>query len=112
MKEEIIKYFKTDRSYARGAALIFRYSNRLSLKKQVNLHAESEYLTGVIYQELRELAGISHDELEDMLLRPAVKTIPDEQMGPSSIEPIDDEKSYPEITTIPPEEIKKAGRKK
>ena len=112
MKEEIIKYFKTDRSYASGAALIFRYSNRLSLKKQVNIHQQSDYLAGVINEELRELAGLTSDALDDILLRPIVNTIPDEQMGPSSIEPIDDEKSYPEITTIPPEEIKKAGRKK
>ena len=112
MKEEIIKYFKTDRSYASGAALIFRYSNRLSLKKQVNIHAESEYLAGVINEELRELAGLTSDALDDILLRPIVKTLPDEQLDSSSSGLIDTETLDPENTTIPPSEEKKAGRKK
>ena len=112
MKEEIIKYFKTDRSYASGLKLIIRYSNRLSLKKQLNIHQQSDYLAGVINEELRELAGLTPDGLEDILLRPIVKTIPDEQLGSSSVEPIDTETLDPENTTVPPEQVKKSGRKR
>lgn len=70
MNEEIKNYFKTDRSHSAGVALIIKHSNRLSLKKQVNIHPASEYMTGVIHEELRELAGISREELVDLLQRP------------------------------------------
>ena len=112
MKEEIIKYFKTDRSHASGVKLLLKYSNRLSLRKQVNTHPESKYLTGVIHEELRAIAGISQDDMHDMLLYPKVNPVPDEHLGSSSVTPIDTETLDPETTTVPLEEVKKAGRKR
>ena len=70
MKEEIKNYFTTDRSHASGVALVIKHSSRLSLKKQVNIHPESEYMTGVIHEELRELAGLSREQLYELLQKP------------------------------------------
>ncbi len=113
MKEEIKNYFKTDRSHSAGVALIIKHSNRLSLKKQVNIHPASEYMTGVIHEELRELAGIQRDELYDLLQQPIVQIIPAEQ--PEAIQAvapgINPESPLAPATEIVPKE-KKASRKK
>ncbi len=113
MKEEIKNYFKTDRSHSGGVALIIKHSNRLSLKKQVNIHPASEYMTGVIHEELRELSGIQRDELHDLLQLPIAPTIPAEQ--PVAVQTV-----APDISPVSPEtatsdivpEVKKASRKK
>lgn len=113
MKEEIKNYFKTDRSHSAGVALIIKHSNRLSLKKQVNIHPASEYMTGVIHEELRELAGIQRDELHDLLQQPIATIIPVEQ--PEAVQAVNTEinPESPEASTaeIVPKE-KKASRKK
>ncbi len=81
MKTEISNYFKNDRSHAAGVQLVMKHSNRLALKKQVNIHPESDYMTGVIHQELGELAGMSTKELRDLLKTPIVK-IPVSEQSP------------------------------
>ena len=48
MKEVIKNYFETDRSHASGVTLVIKFRTRLALKKQVNMHPESEYMTGVV----------------------------------------------------------------
>ena len=70
MKKEISDYFQFNRSYAAGVALVMKYSTRLALKKQLNIHPQSDYLKGVIFEELREIAGIKDPELKAMLLKP------------------------------------------
>ncbi len=80
MKADILKYFKTDRSHAAGVALVIKHSNRLSLKKQLNIHPQSDYMTGIVYEELRELAGISREDLHDILVQPISKNEPDEKV--------------------------------
>jgi len=73
MKEQIINYFRNDKSYAGGVKLVIRYSLKLGLKKQVNLQAESSYLLGVIHEELREIAGISEQQMKSFIALPAMK---------------------------------------
>jgi len=83
MKEKILNYFKYDRSHAGGVALVMELSSRLHLKKQLNIHPESEYMTGVVHEELREIAGISNDELRGMLAEPVQKlnvTVPEPEV--------------------------------
>ena len=109
MKEEIVNYFKKDRSHAGGVALVIKHSNRLALKKQINVHPQSEYLTGVVHEELRDLAGISPDDLQDLFSVPVVK---ESQAAPEVHEP-----SKPEVIPavkkpVEKAEPKKAGRKK
>jgi hypothetical protein len=72
MKEKILTYFKSDRSYTGGVALVLQFSSRLHIRKQLNIQSESDYMLGVIHEELRELAGISRPELTDMLKEPVV----------------------------------------
>ncbi|MCX6268350.1 MAG: hypothetical protein NTW16_13480 [Bacteroidetes bacterium] len=113
MKEEIKNYFRTDRSHSAGVALIIKHSNRLSLKKQVNIHPASEYMIGVIHEELRELAGIHRDELHDLLQLPIAQIIPADQ--PEAIQAvtphINPESTEASTVDIVPKE-KKASRKK
>ena len=82
MKEQIINYFRNDKSYAGGVKLVIRYSLKLGLKKQVNLQPESSYLFGVIQEELREIAGLSEQQMKSFLTLPAMK--PEEKMIISS----------------------------
>ncbi|MFZ4522994.1 MAG: hypothetical protein ACOYNC_14890 [Bacteroidales bacterium] len=81
MNNEIRKYFIADRTHAIGVALVMKYSHRLSLKKQLNIQPESIYLTGVVHEELRELAAISRDELAGLLAAPVVKEQPESDLS-------------------------------
>ena len=72
MKTEILKYLETDRSYRGGVSLVLKYSPKLGLKKQLNIHPQSDYLKGCIIEELRELAGLTIAELK-IILSTAVK---------------------------------------
>ena len=116
MKQEIIQYFKTDRSHASGVSLIIRYSNHLALKKQVNIHPESEYMTGVIREELRELAGISREELRNMLkektLKPFSEILQNTQKSPTTPTTPTTNSDVPLSHPDEPQTEKKAGRKK
>ena len=63
MKKEIENYFATDGSYEKGVALVMEHSNRLALKKQLNIHPKSDYLLGVIHEELRTIANLSQGDI-------------------------------------------------
>jgi len=76
MKTTILKYFKTDRSYRAGVSLIQQYSVKLGLKKQLNIHPQSDYLMGCVIEELREIAGISNLDLKTLLSVPVQKIQP------------------------------------
>lgn len=90
MKEQIINYFRSDKSYAGGVKLVIRYSLKLGLKKQVNLQPESQYLLGVIHEELREIAGISEQTMRSFLALPAEKSQVKMNISPVSHEPVTD----------------------
>jgi len=81
MKTEILKYLETDRSYRGGVSLVIKYSSKLGLKKQLNIHPQSDYLKGCIIEELRELAGLKIAELK-IILSTAVKA-PAREVKPS-----------------------------
>jgi hypothetical protein len=70
MKTEILKYFETDRSYRAGVSLVIKYSPKLGLKKQLNIHPESDYLKGCIVEELRELSQMKEAELAIIMSKP------------------------------------------
>ncbi|MFZ4569704.1 MAG: hypothetical protein ACOYM0_01080 [Bacteroidales bacterium] len=76
MKTKIIDFFKTDRTYRGGVSLVHQFSVKLGLKKQLNIHPESDYLKGCVYEELREIAGISSSELNTYLAMPLPKALP------------------------------------
>lgn len=70
MKERILKFFKEDRSYRGTVTLYQEIGTRLSLKKQINVQQESDYLKGVIFHEFKQMAGLSDQEFKDILLVP------------------------------------------
>ena len=115
MKTEILNYFKTDRGHAAGVVLVQKYSRKLALKKQVNIHPESKFLTGVINEELRELAGITEKQLQELLRMPIVKIAVPEVPIEAVQTPAEEETAGKKIGRNTPEkvqEVKKASRKK
>ncbi|MEI7723464.1 MAG: hypothetical protein WCK09_00310 [Bacteroidota bacterium] len=115
MKTEIENYFKKDRSHAGGVQLIMKHSNRLALKKQCNMQPESEYMTGVIHEELRELAGMTQEALRDLFSAKVAKDIP--QVKDVVIPPVKAQSANPPVATKTAKTVsgpasKKASRKK
>jgi hypothetical protein len=118
MKEKILNYFRTDRSHQAGVTLIIEYSTRLHLKKQLNVHPASEYMTGVVHEELRQLAGISPDDLKGILADPVQKkSLPVQEpiIQPTSTlpdPPVDPPAGKKSVKTPAAAEEKKESRKK
>jgi hypothetical protein len=92
MKQIIKNYFLHDRGYAAGVSLVIQFSKRLSLKKQLNNHPESDYLLGVIHQELLDIGGFSKDEKRTILLTP-VKPVEQKQ---ADLPVMEDEQDVPD----------------
>lgn len=67
MKNKIEAYFKHDRSYRNGVNLVMELSPNIAIKRQLNVQAESPYMTGIVFEELRRLAGIPRQQFDDIL---------------------------------------------
>jgi len=72
MKKAIEDYLKTDRTYEKGVQLYHKHGLKMSLKKQLNVQAESDYMKGILFEEFREMLGISALELKNILAHPVV----------------------------------------
>lgn len=107
MKSKIEAYFKNDRSYRTGVKLIMEFSPNISIKKVLNVQPESPYLRGIVFEELRRLAGIPRQEFDDMLLMP----VQPEQVKEPAPE-TEHEADHAQTTDADPEQEKKARRKK
>jgi len=70
MKEDILKYFKEDRSYESGIRLYMKYGNHIGFKKQLNIQPKSQHLLNMLHEELRAVAFITPFELKEILLSP------------------------------------------
>ncbi len=107
MKTEILKYLETDRSYRCGVSLVLKYSPKLGLKKQLNIHPESDYLKGCIIEELRELASLKIADLK-IILSTAVK-VPVREVKASPVVadsiPIDGDDEYLSRFPVSPSSI-------
>ena len=73
MKEAILNYFRSDRSYNGGVTLVMKYSHKLGFKRRLNVEHESDYILGIVHEELRELAGINASEFMRLTRLPIVK---------------------------------------
>ena len=73
MKNEIINWFKHDRSFVSGVALFHKFGKNLHLKALFNRQGETKYNTDLLHEELRRIAGISQDELKSLLSKPVRK---------------------------------------
>lgn len=118
MKEIIKKYFREDRSHNGGVALYMKYGNRLALKKQFNVIQPNAYITGVLHEELRQLAGLDQKEFQLIMSKPVVvksKEAAPEIMPGEEVSPGQEEPREKEHLPVPPEKVgkgKKASRKK
>ncbi|MHC1707412.1 MAG: hypothetical protein AB9842_07810 [Bacteroidales bacterium] len=73
MKEQILHWLKSDRSYDTGVALYQHFGKSLSLKAILNRQGETPYNRGLLTEELRKLAEIDPDELKHILSQPVQK---------------------------------------
>ena len=92
MKEEIINYFKNDRSYQGGVTLYMKYGNRIGFKKQLNVQVESHQLLNTLHEELRFIAGIDHHDFRSIMfspvvVKPAMEELLDPQVKPAEKHP-------------------------
>lgn len=110
MKNEILNFFKSDRSFEGGKKLYFKYGNRVGFRNSLNKQAESDYLKSVLFEELRALAQIPVHQITLLLKQPISKlhvpAIPD---SPIVDEPITPELKANFIREIP-EQVKKTIR--
>ncbi len=58
MKNTIINFFRHDRTFKSAVKLYHEHGNKISLKKRLNVENENEFLKGVLFEELRAMAGI------------------------------------------------------
>ena len=77
MKEEIKNYFRCDRSYGGGVALVMKYSQKQGLKRQLNVQHESDYMTGIVHEELRQMAELTHHEMNHLMNGTVAKEVPE-----------------------------------
>jgi hypothetical protein len=106
MKSKIEAYFKHDRTYRNGVNLILEFSPNIAIKRQLNVQPESSYMTGIVFEELRRLAGITRQQLDDILQLPVAPVQPEQAVEPAQ-EPVQDQESEDD-----PAQEKKGRRKK
>jgi len=106
MKNTIVEFFKHDRTYKEAVKLIHKYSNKVSLKRQVNVQEETPHMRGIVFEELRELGQISHSDYQSLMANKVVpKPVP---AKPADLEmsPEDDLiKNFGELSKTDPELI-------
>ncbi|MEI6061156.1 MAG: hypothetical protein WCR72_10630 [Bacteroidota bacterium] len=67
MKDIIISYLTSDRSFDEGLRLYMIIGNSMALKNSLNRQGYSEYNHSVLLEEFRKLAGIAQVDFEDMI---------------------------------------------
>ena len=77
MKEKTIQFFKHDRSYSGGVKLYNEICLMVSLKKQLNVQEENDYLKLTLFEALRDQAGIPMGEFQAILRPPVVSSVSD-----------------------------------
>lgn len=106
MKSKIEAYFFRDRSYRNGVILVQELSPNIAIKRQLNVQPESSYMTGIVFEELRRLAGMTRQQLDDILQLPVAPVQPEQTVEPAQ-EPVQDQESEDD-----PAPEKKGRRKK
>ena len=71
MKDKILNYLKTDRSYETGVQIFMQIPNApMGFKQTLNRQPCTPYLHQMLLEQLSELAGIHRDEFNDIISRP------------------------------------------
>ncbi|GEM_PF-5863784 len=74
MKNKILNYLINDRSYNGAVALYHEFGRRASLKKMINVSAETEVIKNTLLEELRVLADIAMEEFRGIMAAPVSPT--------------------------------------
>ena len=74
MKNEILNYLKTDRSYDNGVKLYHKHGLNMALKKQLNVQPESDYMKGILFEQFREMIEMTPVEFSVLMAHPVVKS--------------------------------------
>ena len=107
MKERILHWLKSDRTYNNGVAFYQKYGKSLSLKAILNRQGETTYNKNLLTEELRKLAGIDPDELKHLLSSPVTNVVEEEATLDAS------ENQLEEPTTLGQQpELAETGKKK
>lgn len=77
MKQEILNWLKSNRSFDKGLELYMKYGKSLSLKKQLNMQGDIPLIRGMLFEELRKIAEISTEEFNGILAQPLKKALID-----------------------------------
>ena len=70
MKNTIIEYLKTDRSFNAGVSLYMIHGNNQGLKATLNRQGETDYNKRLLLEELRKIAGIDELHYSSILATP------------------------------------------
>lgn len=73
LKDEIKKWFESDRSYEAGRTLFFKYSSNLAFKSVLNRQGNTSSNYARLCYELAKLAGIPEPLYKRILLTPVIK---------------------------------------
>jgi hypothetical protein len=102
MKEKILLFLKTDRSYAGAVKLYLEVGNLPSLKRMLNVSAETKLLKDTIFDQFRILIGYNDSQFKSLLALP----LADAPAPPEKGKPIQEVSIEEQIKRIPKKELK------
>lgn len=82
MNQEIINYFKTDRSFDTGVKLYYKYGLSKSFKIILNRQGPSTYNEDLLHEELRKVASLTDQQLKSILAVPVRKAVMKKAVAP------------------------------
>lgn len=80
MKQIILNYLKTDRSFDSGLKLYMKHGNSESFKRILNRQGFSDYNHKLLLEELRKAAGIPEDLFRFIVGKPIEKPVAEKQI--------------------------------
>lgn len=83
MKEKILNYLKSDRSFDTGLTLYMQHGQSESFKRILNRQGFNEYNHKLLLEELRKSAGIPEDQFRYIVSQPVISNDPEQTGEPS-----------------------------
>lgn len=89
MKELIINYLRTDRSFEGGARLYHKLGHNLSLIRKFNVQGESKTNLEILHYQLWKLTGLPEKEFNDIMMQPVIKSQKSNDKTQPDTEPVE-----------------------
>lgn len=74
MKEQIVNYLRTDRTFESGARLYHKLGHNLSLIRKFNIQGESKSNLEMLHYQLWKLTGLPEKEFNEIMMKPVEKS--------------------------------------